>query len=170
MTNNKQDLKIILRPLIKECVKEVILEQGILSHLIKEVVQGMQNSMIVENKQTNAIKPPTTEEYRKSTIQAKQNLEEEKKKLIQDKQKEMERVLKNTGLPAKIFDTIDEKSLPLSSTPTLTESSSKPQFEAKADKEGLALRGIAPQDPGINISGILNIVGGANTWKNKLKK
>ena len=39
---NKNELKKILKPLIKECIKEVIFEEdGALSHIIKEVAGGL---------------------------------------------------------------------------------------------------------------------------------
>ena len=39
---NKSELKKILKPLIKECIKEVLLEEdGALSHVIKEVAVGL---------------------------------------------------------------------------------------------------------------------------------
>jgi len=39
---NKDELTKILKPLIKECVKEVIMEEpGVLAHRIKESVQGV---------------------------------------------------------------------------------------------------------------------------------
>lgn len=39
---NKNELKKILKPLIKECIKEVIFEEdGALSHVIKEVAVGL---------------------------------------------------------------------------------------------------------------------------------
>ena len=37
---NKNELKKILKPLIKECVKEVIFEEGALSTIISEVMKG----------------------------------------------------------------------------------------------------------------------------------
>ena len=41
----KDDLKRILKPLIKECIKEVIFEdEGTLSHVISEVVNGLGGS------------------------------------------------------------------------------------------------------------------------------
>ena len=40
MSNN--DLKHTLRPLIKECVKEVIFEEGFLSGIVTEVLMGVQ--------------------------------------------------------------------------------------------------------------------------------
>ena len=37
----KQELQKILKPLIEECIKEVIFEEGVLSNLIKEVAAGL---------------------------------------------------------------------------------------------------------------------------------
>ena len=38
---DKSELKEILKPLIKQCIKEVIFEDGVLSGLITEVAQGL---------------------------------------------------------------------------------------------------------------------------------
>ena len=38
----KKDFKRILKPLIKECIKEVMFEEGVLSTVITEVVKGTQ--------------------------------------------------------------------------------------------------------------------------------
>lgn len=47
----KDDLKKVLKPLIKECIKEVIFEEGTLSAIISEVVRGTsQTQQIVEVK------------------------------------------------------------------------------------------------------------------------
>ena len=48
---NKDELAKILKPLIKECVKEVIMEEpGVLAHIIKESVQGVSVSTITESR------------------------------------------------------------------------------------------------------------------------
>ena len=44
---NKNELKKILRPLIKECIKEVIFEEGTLSTIISEVVKGTASAQIM---------------------------------------------------------------------------------------------------------------------------
>ncbi len=43
-----QKLKKILKPLIKECIKEAIFEEGVLSTLVAEVATGMGATTIVE--------------------------------------------------------------------------------------------------------------------------
>ena len=47
---NKTELKKILRPLIKECIKEVIFEEGTLSTIISEVVKGTSETLVQESK------------------------------------------------------------------------------------------------------------------------
>ena len=44
---NKNELKKVLRPLIKECIKEVIFEEGTLSTIISEVVKGTSGKQVV---------------------------------------------------------------------------------------------------------------------------
>lgn len=52
MSNKKDQLKNLFKPIIKECVKELILEEGVLSSLISEVQKTshkQENKQIVEN-------------------------------------------------------------------------------------------------------------------------
>lgn len=37
----KDDLKRIIKPLVKECINEVLLEEGVLSNIVSEVALGM---------------------------------------------------------------------------------------------------------------------------------
>ena len=46
---NKNDLKKTIKPLVKECIHEVLLEEGLLSNLISEVVKGIGVQPIVES-------------------------------------------------------------------------------------------------------------------------
>ena len=45
------EFKKILKPLIKQTIKEVLLEEGILSKIVFEVAQGLQSNIVVEKKQ-----------------------------------------------------------------------------------------------------------------------
>tara|TARA_R100000030_G_scaffold98165_2_gene87812 strand:+ start:917 stop:1330 length:414 start_codon:yes stop_codon:yes gene_type:complete len=77
---NKDELKKILKPLIKECIKEVIFEDGTLSSIVSEVVVGMGRQTIVETKQrfpTNKSPQYETDE------QAKVRLEAKRKKMME---------------------------------------------------------------------------------------
>ena len=71
---NKNELKKILKPLIKECIKEVLFEEdGALSHVIKEVAVGL-----VGKQQINETKIAPPKPRKNSTQQLKQR----KKKLL----------------------------------------------------------------------------------------
>ena len=78
---NKEELTKILKPLIKECVKEVIMEEpGVLAHVIKESVQGISVSTITESRKEE---DPTRKFMRKvQPAKSKQNLNETRKRLL----------------------------------------------------------------------------------------
>ena len=76
---NKNELKQVLKPLIKECIREVIFEEGALSSVVSEVVKGM-GQPIVETKQTI----PTKQKPQYETDeQAKARLQERIKKMME---------------------------------------------------------------------------------------
>tara|TARA_Y100001938_G_scaffold39845_1_gene55202 strand:+ start:108 stop:527 length:420 start_codon:yes stop_codon:yes gene_type:complete len=76
---NKKELKKILRPLIKECIKEVIFEEGTLSTIISEVVKGTGGRTIVEE----SPRPTKTLETRNEGTQRKRKqLQEQRKKML----------------------------------------------------------------------------------------
>ena len=47
---NTNEFKKILKPLIKNAVREVILEEGLLSNIVSEVARGLQDNLMTENK------------------------------------------------------------------------------------------------------------------------
>jgi len=70
----KSELRNLLKPLIKECINEVLLEEGVLSKVVSEVVVGMSSRPLTED-----VRPPT-----ESFPPPKQNnaLVEQKRKLM----------------------------------------------------------------------------------------
>ena len=44
----KDELKKLIKPLVKECIHEVLLEEGLLSSIVSEVAKGMQGNLILE--------------------------------------------------------------------------------------------------------------------------
>ena len=44
---NKTELKKILKPLIKQCIKEVIFEDGTLSNIVSEVARGLGSTPVI---------------------------------------------------------------------------------------------------------------------------
>jgi hypothetical protein len=79
----KSDLKQLIKPLVKECIHEVLLEEGLLSNIVSEVAQGMQGNLVVESKE----KAPDTlfnEELRmkRQTQTTNTKFKEHRKKLM----------------------------------------------------------------------------------------
>ena len=53
----KAELKQLIKPLVKECIHEVLLEEGLLSHVVAEVAKGLKQDTLVE-----AAPPPSSSE------------------------------------------------------------------------------------------------------------
>jgi len=45
----KSELKQLIKPVVKECIHEVLLEEGLLSNVVSEVVKGMHAAPLVES-------------------------------------------------------------------------------------------------------------------------
>ena len=134
---NKNELKKVLKPLIKECIKEVIFEEdGALSHIIKEVAIGVSGKQQI--KETNYNKQPSP------TKSAKQ-LKQRKKQLL-------DAIGKDAYGGVDLFE--GTQALNTGGNP-----------DTGTQAQG-ALSGYAPDDAGVDITGLLNLSG--NTWK-KLK-
>ena len=79
----KSDLKKVLKPLVKECIQEALLEEGLLSNVIAEVVKGLGTGQqpIVEEKKTTddaEINKMQLEEKKKRT----EKINETRKKML----------------------------------------------------------------------------------------
>ena len=48
----KAELKRALKPLVKECIHEVLLEEGLLSNVVSEVAKGLSSNVVTETKRT----------------------------------------------------------------------------------------------------------------------
>ena len=67
----KSQLKQILKPLVNECIKESLMEDGLISSIIAEVVRGMSTTTpIVEAKQPPA--DPTIERMKRNAFNQEQ--------------------------------------------------------------------------------------------------
>jgi hypothetical protein len=77
MKYDQKQIKTILKPLIKECIKEVLFEEpGVLSNIISEVVKGIQTPILESKTQ------PSTNEDLYEAQQNREKIEEEKQKRI----------------------------------------------------------------------------------------
>ena len=75
----KNDLKKIIKPLVKECIHEVLLEEGLLSNVVAEVAKGMQGNLMVESQQA----PVDSQKIRSQQTEAtRAKLRQHRKKLM----------------------------------------------------------------------------------------
>ena len=135
----KQELQKILKPLIKECIKEVIFEEGVLSGLIKEVAQGLGSQTIVES-----TAKPTTDFSRRRNLE----LEAETKSALLEKKRKLEESMGSQ------FEGIFENVSPITKGGSPSDSPSQSP-----------LSGYSPDDAGVDISGIMAVATGGKPWK-----
>lgn len=128
---NIKELAKALKPLIKNCIKEVLLEEsGILSHVIKESIQGMKQELLVEQKQSFKNVPIPSSIAKETLKDKKQSLEDRRKMLEESFAKS-----KNNNLKG-VFDNII----------------GPPIEEVKGNDIYSPLAGMDPNDPGIDLS------------------
>lgn len=129
---NKTELKKMLRPLIKECIKEVIFEEGTLSTIISEVMIGTsqhQQPLMQENKQRVQLE---SNEQANRRLQERAEAEKQRRKTLLDS------IGKDSYNGVDLFE----------GTTPLSNRDSGRQSTPHGSK---ALDGIAPNDPGVNI-------------------
>jgi len=71
---NKTELKKILKPLIKQCIKEVIFEDGTLSNIVSEVARGLGSTPVIAETQTPKKKRLETDGEAKARLERKKAL------------------------------------------------------------------------------------------------
>lgn len=79
----KTQLKQLIKPLVKECIHEVLLEEGLLTEVVSQVAAGMPKQQLVEAAPT----PRQTEDMfvkqrTQKATQAKAKLQEHRKKMM----------------------------------------------------------------------------------------
>ena len=131
----RSELKNIIKPLVKECITEALIEEGLLSNVISEVMKGM-FPVITEAAPAPTRTPVVQEARRERNVQAKQN----RKKLL-------DAIGNDSYGGVDLFE---------GTSPAPAQQS--PEMQASSP-----LGGVAPGDPGVDISGILAI--GGKNWK-----
>jgi hypothetical protein len=141
----KSQLKQVLKPIIAECIKESLLEDGLLSNVISEVFKGLSQQTIVETKQQKPVnivenKEKVTEEQQVRQEASHHKLDEYRKSLLD-----------NIG--SESYGGIDVFE---GTTPIPAESG-----------PGQALSGVDPGDPGADIS---KLFGNSNKHRELLER
>ena len=133
----KNDLKTILKPLIKQCIREVLFEEGALKNVVSEVVQGVtEGSQLVEQKRDNFDFRSKVQDSRTNTP----NTSPARKKMLEHIGRESQKDFNLKIGGVNIFENVDPISR--AGVPGAGASPHSP------------LSGIAPEDPGIDISRI----------------
>jgi phage antirepressor YoqD-like protein len=142
----KTELKKVLKPLVAQCVREVLLEEGLLSNIVSEVATGL-SPLLVENKNIYEVRNNKPSETQKHLELERAEVEEERRRLMKEHRR---KILDATGLGKEIFEGVE----PLNKGGSINET-----------VPNGALAGVSPEDPGVDISGIMAL--GAHKW-NKL--
>ena len=125
----KDELKKILKPLIKECIKEVIFEDGTLSNIVSEVAQGLGRTPLVEA-------APAVREVDNAAQREAMNTQR-----IQEAQQRQQQLLSAIGTDAYGGVNVFEGTTPLSS----------PGSPGQANVPSSPLGGVMPNDAGVDI-------------------
>jgi len=123
----RSELKNIIKPMVAECIKESLLEDGILSTVISEVVKGMNAQLMVEHA-VEPIPPP----------QKKDTNEAQNKKLEETRKQMLKAVGSSAYNGVDIFE------------------GTKPAPAAAAQNQHGPLKDTDPADPGVDISTLVN--------------
>jgi hypothetical protein len=131
----KSELKNIIKPLVKECITEALMEDGLLSNVISEVVKGM-SPVITASAPVPERTPVIKEARRERSSQAKENRK-------------------------KLLDAIGNDSY--GGVDLFEGTSPAPAQQSPGSQAASPLSNVAPGDPGVDISGILEL--GGKNWK-----
>ena len=125
----KSELKSLIKPIIEECIRDILLKEGMLSTIISEVMIGVSKQQPIIEDNTQAPLP-----NQKSAKSAKlDELHENKKKLLNE-------IGRDAFGGVNIFE------------------GTTPAPRAQGNKYG-AMKDTDPSDPGINIDGLSNVMG-----------
>ena len=127
----KSQLKRVIKPIVEECINEVLLEKGLLSNIISEVVKGIQPMQPV-------IQQKSVMQENKLMQQQRQELQEQKYEMMKAQKRKL---LDAAGFGVDVF------------------SGTEPIEEAADPSNGQAgaLSGVAPNDAGVDIAGIMAV-------------
>ena len=130
----------MLKPLIKECVKEMILEEGLLTNIVSEVAAGMQGNLVTETRQPQPKREHIVDENQ--NIKRKSN--EARQKLKEHRQRLMDSIGKDAYGGVDLFE------------------GTEPTRQQAAPRAGAVDLG-DPNDAGVNLDSILG--NASHIWK-----
>jgi len=81
---NKTQLKKLIKPVVKECIQEVLIEEGLLTEVVSQVTAGLAKQPIVENKPKKRNDKLFNEDLqmKRKSREANKKLQEHRRKLL----------------------------------------------------------------------------------------
>lgn len=136
----RDDLKQTLKPLIKECIKEVIFDDGVLSGIITEIVKGLDSRILVTESATpKQAAVETVDHAEQERHRAREQARREHNKQMEAQRRTLSESLSGRLNGVDIFEGVN----PLSKAG---------QPSAGPAAPSSPLEGIDPEDPGVDIS------------------
>ena len=137
----RSELKKLIKPIVRECVQETILNDGLLSNIVSEVAQGMGNQFLVENKEEVVPSMSNENSVQMEAIEAKK-----KGQLKEYKQQLLDQIGSEAYGGIDLFE---------GTRPAAPELGGTHAASPLANKD--------PEDAGVDISGIVSL--GGKNWK-----
>lgn len=76
----KSDLKKAIKPLVKECINEILIEEGLLASIVTEVNRGLQAPTLMESAPVRSMPEPA--QRQRQADAAREKIMEHKRKLM----------------------------------------------------------------------------------------
>lgn len=137
----KSELKKILKPLVSECIKESLMEDGLISGVIAEVVKGMAATQTQQANQN----PPLKKDPSLERMQRNAFTQQQVNKLQEHRNTLMNAIGKEAYNGINLFE---------GTTPA--------ESQASPTQQASPLSGQGSSDPGVDISSLFGAVG--NHW------
>lgn len=138
----KAELKKLIKPVVKECIQEVLIEEGLLTEVVSQVAAGLSRTQLVENSEKKSDNTLFNED-----LQMKRKAQEVNEKL----QAHRKSLLNSIGSDAYNGVDIFEGTQPLRESGTAGESHTP------------SVLGDNPNDAGVDISSLMG--GASKVWK-----
>ena len=98
-TMKKNELKRLLKPLVKECIQEVLIEDGLLTEVVSQVATGMSRTQVIETKEKK-----TDDNLFNEDLQMKRKSQEVNKRLQGHRKKLLESIGKDAYNGVDLFE------------------------------------------------------------------
>ena len=139
---NKTQLKKLIKPVVKECIQEVLIEEGLLTEVVSQVTAGLAKQPIVENRPKKR-----NDNLFNEDLQMKRKSREANKKLQEHRRKLLDSIGGDAYNGVDLFE---------GTTPM------KAQATNSVAQGSRALEGVDPRDPGVDLGALGFPV---NVWK-----